>query len=257
MILQAQAHDAYAEAVSRQAADAVRNLESFMAGLDFSGSYDEKKAARNAVVERMQMLVARYGDAAAALAADFYNEIAEAAGASVADAVLAEAAADASVAGSVRYSARKLFGREADEDAFRKACAAALSRFVKKAANDTMSKNAVRDGRKGAKFARVPQGAETCMFCVMLASRGFVYASREAAGEFDHFHDNCDCKVIVGFGDDAGVEGYDPGALYDRWAESDHYDYMRRRAKRETDENHRKYIEKLRKRSDAINAGRA
>ena len=119
MILQAQAHDAYAEAVSRQAADAVRNLESFMAGLDFSGSYDEKKAARNAVVERMQMLVARYGDAAAALAADFYNEIAEAAGASVADAVLAEAAADASVAGSVRYSARKLFGREADEDAFR------------------------------------------------------------------------------------------------------------------------------------------
>ncbi|MBX9035039.1 hypothetical protein [Gordonibacter massiliensis (ex Traore et al. 2017)] len=234
----------------------MRDLEAFVKGLDFSGGYDEKKAARDAVVERIQMLAARYGDAAATLAADFYNEIADGAGASVADAVLADTATDASVAGSVRYSAKLLFGQEPDADAFRRACAASLARFVKKAANDTVSKNAVRDGRRGAKFARVPSGSETCMFCVMLASRGFVYANRETAGEFDHFHDHCDCRVVVGFGDDAGVEGYDPDALYEKWAESDHYDYMRLRAERDKGNNYQKYLEKLSRRSDAINAGR-
>ena len=50
---------------------------------------------------------------------------------------------------------------------------------------------------RGIRFARVPQGP-SCGFCIMLASRGFVYATEETAGEFKKFHDHCDCLVLAG-----------------------------------------------------------
>ena len=63
------------------------------------------------------------------------------------------------------------------------------------------------------RFARVPTGAETCTFCLMLASRGAVYHTRKTAGEFRHFHRGCDCKVVPGFDDEPMatlVEGHGP-----------------------------------------------
>ena len=77
-----------------------------------------------------------------------------------------------------------------------------------------------RDRDKSARFARVPTGFETCAFCLMLASRGAVYHSRKAAGEFRHFHRNCDCKVVPSFEDDPEaelVEGVRPRELYERY----------------------------------------
>ena len=67
----------------------------------------------------------------------------------------------------------------------------------------------------GVRFARVPSGATTCEFCLMLASRGFVYASAEAAGRVDRFHASCDCVIVP----EDGVipDGYDPDALYEKW----------------------------------------
>ena len=41
----------------------------------------------------------------------------------------------------------------------------------------------------------VSAGFETCMFCLMLASRGAVYHTRKSTGEWKHFHRGCDCKV--------------------------------------------------------------
>lgn len=41
----------------------------------------------------------------------------------------------------------------------------------------------------------VSAGFETCMFCLMLTSRGAVYHTRKSAGEWKHFHRGCDCKV--------------------------------------------------------------
>ncbi len=183
-----QSADAYAAAVDSQADEAARRMRASLSTLDFSGGYEERKAARDEAMESFKELVSVYGDAAATLAADFYEELAESAG-------------EQSVESSVRYAARNLFGQQASAAAFADAMDAALRRYVKKMANDTVSRNAVRDGaRHGVKFARVPTGAETCAFCIMLASRGFVYASEKTAGEFDHFHDNCDCKVVAGFG---------------------------------------------------------
>ncbi len=55
-------------------------------------------------------------------------------------------------------------------------------------------------------------GAETCRFCLMLASRGAVYLSKENAGAVDHYHANCDCKIVPDWG--GGIEGYDDAAIY-------------------------------------------
>lgn len=216
MIVPEASWGAYNRAVEAQADEAARKMRAFLSTLDFTGDYESKKAARDLAIEFFKELVGIYGDAAATLAADFYEELAEAAGEHVPPAALAESA-EGSIEGSVRYAARNLFGQQASAALFMEAVERSVKTYVKKMANDTMSENAVRDGaRHGVRFARVPTGPETCAFCITLASRGFVYASPETAGEFDHYHDDCDCRVVAGFGDDAGVEGYDPD-YYRAW----------------------------------------
>ena len=79
-----------------------------------------------------------------------------------------------------------------------------------------MMRNAQRDGRRGVRYARVPTGAETCTFCRMLASRGFVYKTAKSAGQFNHFHRGCDCRVAASTDAD-GLEGYDPDRERELW----------------------------------------
>lgn len=92
-----------------------------------------------------------------------------------------------------------------------------------RAANNTMSENADRDYEKGMRWARVPTGDTTCGFCIMLASQGFVYSSKKSAGYKDlgsnTFHDNCDCKVVVG-NDETDVEGYEQKEYLDAYTEA-------------------------------------
>ena len=98
---------------------------------------------------------------------------------------------------------------------------------VKKAAGYTVMRNAQRDSRR-PRFARVLQGAHSCDFCVMLSSRGPVYHTAESAGFLNHYHMNCDCRIVPVWGAEmvmtkAGgwiargftpIEGYDPDALF-------------------------------------------
>lgn len=86
--------------------------------------------------------------------------------------------------------------------------------------NETIIANVGRDRDKGARFARVPTGTETCTFCLMLASRGAVYHTRKTAGEWRHFHRGCDCKVVPSFEGDPDaelVQGVKPRELYERY----------------------------------------
>lgn len=82
-------------------------------------------------------------------------------------------------------------------------------------ANRTVAENARRDAdaKEGMRFARVPTGRETCGFCVMLASRGFAYTTRQDAGDagarYNAFHYHCDCVVVPG-NEGTRVKGYDP-----------------------------------------------
>lgn len=75
--------------------------------------------------------------------------------------------------------------------------------------NRTTRHNAIRNGLR---YARVPSGT-SCAFCLMLASRGFVYHSATTAGEDKgHYHGNCRCKIVAGK-EGTEIEGYNPEAL--------------------------------------------
>lgn len=95
-----------------------------------------------------------------------------------------------------------------------------VSRMINRASGDYVVRSARRPakgGGGGVRFARVPGGGETCAFCLMLASRGFVYWSRETAGEFDHYHAHCRCVVVASGERHPALDGYDPDGLYDRY----------------------------------------
>lgn len=98
---------------------------------------------------------------------------------------------------------------------------------TKKAAGETIMQNARRD-RRNPRFARVPSGFETCDFCLMLASRGAVYWTAETAGAMNHYHANCDCRLVPVWDysprltrrgglvrrSNVEIEGYDPDEYY-------------------------------------------
>lgn len=115
------------------------------------------------------------------------------------------------------------FSGESPDQSFARMVGRLARDQVARRANDTIIHNVGRDSKKGVRFARVPMGSHTCTFCMMLASRGFVYHSRGTAGEFSHFHSNCRCKVVAGF-PGTKVEGYDPARLYGAWKRMDALD---------------------------------
>ena len=102
-----------------------------------------------------------------------------------------------------------------DYDAFERLVLSRVGYEIKRAAGTMMMENAARDPLS-PRFARVPSGGETCKFCLMLAGRGFVCHSKKTAGEFGHYHDNCDCRIVASW-DKNGVEGYDPTAYHNEW----------------------------------------
>lgn len=184
-----------------------------------------------------------YGESCAGVAAGFYEG--QAADANVRSALVEGAADRAKAERVVRYKAQKLAA--GDYGGFVSELCSYLDTSVRRTANLTTMANAKRDRRRssagmrkagvrGVRFARIPRGGETCTFCAMLASRGFVYWTEETAGKFDHFHNRCKCRVVAST--DADVEGYDPTEWHARWKAYDQIDadeslteYGRERAK--------------------------
>ncbi len=90
-----------------------------------------------------------------------------------------------------------------------------LDRLVLQPYRDTIQTSAWASG--GA-WARVPAGPTTCEFCLMLASRGEVYASETSAGgDGNEYHGDCRCIPTLVAGPDTYPDGYDPDALYDQY----------------------------------------
>lgn len=151
-----------------------------------------------------------YDDAAATLAAEFYD--ATVGGQARLPSAITESVYDPAKTDDVaRYQVKKLMA--GDVVGFARACGEYAANDAKRALNRTIMRNVERDRSRGARFARILTGRENCPFCIMLASRGAVYHSRHSAGEFAHFHRNCDCKVVAGLADDPMatiVEGHDP-----------------------------------------------
>ena len=90
--------------------------------------------------------------------------------------------------------------------------------LVKQPYRSTVQDSAIKSG---AGWARVPAGAETCAFCLMLASRGGVYTSKRVAihgHSGKKYHGDCDCEPVLVRSPDDYPEGYDPEGLYDAYS---------------------------------------
>lgn len=187
--------------------------------------WNDVPACRDAVVQVMQMVTKEYGAASAQAAADFYDVAREA---SLGEAM--GATAHAGLNPKATEGAVRAFVKDAVDGnygSFNRKCLDRIDYELKCAAANSAKYNGGRDRRK-PRFARVPSGSETCRFCIMLASRGPVYTSRDSAGANGHFHSNCDCRIVpfwdaVNVGPSryastgTTVEGYDPDELYDRY----------------------------------------
>jgi hypothetical protein len=134
----------------------------------------------------------------------------------------------AATEGAVRAFADKLV--KGNPQAFANLCVGRVDYEIKVAAAQTCLNNAAIDPIK-PRFARVPTGDETCDFCLMLASRGFVYRTEVAAS---HAHANCNCRVVPSWKAHE-VEGYDPDALAVAWVDAVEEKAARRAAKNGTD----------------------
>jgi hypothetical protein len=182
-------------------------LGQFFGSLDLS----RPEAARDALLEFMPMLTEQYGDVAATLAADWYEELRAASGAAGRFTAITTSTVPAgAVEAKVRYLAGQLW--TPTPDAMLGSLLTAADKYVKQPGRDTMAKNAKREG---VSWARVPTGAKTCTWCLVLASRDAVYSSKKAAGGDGHkFHGDCDCvPTRIGKASDY-PEGYLPDDYY-------------------------------------------
>lgn len=168
---------------------------------------------REYAIEVINNIVQIYGDNASAIAVELYSKFAEQTSKKTKDPIIVTDDVKPYINKEMHYKAQKLVN--GDMAGFVDAAGSCANEQVGRRANDTMIKNCKRDR---VRFARVPSGGETCNFCLMLASRGFVYASKQSAGENKHFHAHCRCKIVPEF--DGGIAGYDPGAIYDKWQDN-------------------------------------
>lgn len=190
-------------------ADAKAKVARVLKELDWS----DVPACRDAVVDVVNAVLDNYGLAAGQAAADFFDVSREIA---VGEKLGATATAErdpAATEGAIRAFVDNV--NDGDYDAFERLVLSRIDYEIKRAAGTTMMENAARDPLS-PRFARVPSGGETCKFCLMLAGRGFVYHSKKTAGEFGHYHDNCDCRIVASWDKD-GVEGYDPMSYHREW----------------------------------------
>lgn len=182
-------------------------LEAFFLSLDLS----KPEAARDALLEFMPALTEQYGAVAATLAADWYEELRGASGAAGRfRAVTAPSVPVGAVEAKVRFLADHLWTPE--PAGMLGGLLTAADKYVKQPGRDTTARNAKREG---VRWARVPTGAKTCSFCLMLASRDAVYLSKDSAG--GHYHGACDCVATrIGKQSDYPTD-YLPDDYYDMY----------------------------------------
>lgn len=198
-----------------------------LTSLAAKGDYDDPFDVVDDAIDALDQLFQAVAEKAASASASSYDLIRTA---SVGEALGARPNPDRDKA----WTRKALYGIAKDHNsnmvAFTKGVLDRLDYEAKRAAGSTQFKNGFRDPLH-PRFARVPTGPETCPFCTMLASRGFVYWSEETAGKLDHYHPHCDCRIVASFDSfevitGAGakrrlslttIEGYDPDEYFERY----------------------------------------
>ena len=167
-------------------------------------------SARQGIISWVYEITATYSEASGELACQMYDALAEASAQYLPPAEPAPVPEYSEVAKAVNGTLKTKNSE---------IVAQAASRLVKRTGVDTTMHNAIRDG---AEWAWIPSG-DTCVFCRILASRGWQKASRKALknGHADHIHANCDCTYAISFnGGSEFSDIYDPDQLYDEYMDA-------------------------------------
>lgn len=189
-----------------------------------AGDLAEVSPARAASLMRELVvdLVGVYGDEAAVEAADFYDELREAAVTATAVAFAAQIAPDLStdeIQGALSWPLAPLFADVPDVDTAINRVAGKLGSLVGMMGQNTISLSAAVDP-VGTRYAR-HASANACAFCQLMATRGAKYRSKDSAefvvGEIDprrggqarsprgtqpegeKYHDFCKCIAVPVF----------------------------------------------------------
>ena len=217
--------DFLTEEINGISADAQARVLKVLQGINWTP--DNIAECRDLVIQALAAVMPTYTTMAAQASADFYDAsremmVGEPLGAQAISGYRPEAT-EGAVRGFVR------FVLEDRVESFNDQVLQRIDYETKRAAGTSMIENGKRDPLK-PRYARVPTGSETCAFCIMLASRGFVYHTEGTAGAVDHYHANCDCRIVCGWDTFASgvsrrraygveVEGYDMDALYDQYVD--------------------------------------
>jgi len=202
--------DRFTQAINGLSAASREGLRRALLAIDMT---QPVAVVRDQTIAAMDVWCGGLTDQIAVLAAEFYDGLRELEVGTRIGAVANSGRNRDATEGAVRAFAQKLVDGKPEQ--FVELCLERLDYEGKVAASQTVLNNARRDRFK-PRFARVPTGTETCDFCLMLASRGFVYHTEAAES---HAHSGCDCRTVPSWRAEA-VEGYDPDALYDQWQES-------------------------------------
>lgn len=164
--------------------------------------------------EVYRAIVERFGGYAAAVAAEFYQELRDSSGITDPyEASIPEPGDADALAGDV---ARAVDARVEPQQTAQRLHASAKRRVMERA-DAVLVANAKADPAH-PKWALVPHPG-ACAWCRFLASQDFAYSSEASA--LAARHDNCLCTPVVDFDvENPHLDGYDPGAYFDEYAEA-------------------------------------
>lgn len=196
-----------------------RLINNLLTEFFFSLDLSKPEAARDALLAFIPLLVEKYGPVSETIALDWYAQMRADSGAEDSYRVTAPPVADVTeaVEANVRYAAGHLFTDE--PEAALGTLSGAVDKHVKQAGRDAIIWNAEAEG---VSWARVPTGAKTCSFCLVLASRDAVFTSQRYAGsrkfgEDNLFHPEDDCEIVRMAPGDDYPEDYLPDDYYDMY----------------------------------------
>lgn len=198
-----------------------------------NAEWSDVSELRVLATEAMEGICSSLGDVSTARTAQFYDDVRAASVGAALGKVPDTVRSPDATAGAVRALIQTV-ADTGETDVFGGKLAERVDYEVKRASGECVKSLAKADPLK-PRYARVPAGGDTCRFCLMLASRGFVYHNKKTAGENGHYHANCHCRIVPGFGDAPSVAGYDPQAYYDQCRKmleghekESHYDLLTR-----------------------------
>jgi hypothetical protein len=182
----------------RQAQIGVRRLvERDLAEFFGSLNLGRPEAARDALLGFVPVLVAQYGESAASVAADWYDDVrASERVPGRFRALMQESPYQSAVTDTVRRAAGALFSD--NPGATLLALSATTGKYALAAGRETITASTARDPRASG-WQRVTRGG-ACGFCRMLAGRGAVY--RDGTAHFAS-HGDCNCAAVPSWDPDA------------------------------------------------------